>query len=156
MVRARPIVLTNGDYLLPVYRETGNNHEWVGADTASFFFRKRKGTDRWVATKLIHSHEGNLQPSVVQITDNYLVAYCRRGGGYGKKDHGKLVRTESRDGGFTWSPGVDSRFPNPNAATDFIKLRNGHLLLVYNDNAPINAHAADHRDFDRRRQELAV
>jgi predicted neuraminidase len=23
--------------------------------------------------------------------------------------------------------------PNPNAAVDFLKLRNGHLLLVYND-----------------------
>ena len=32
-------------------------------------------------------------------------------------------------------PGKESQFPNPNAATDFIKLRNGHLLLVYNDNA---------------------
>ncbi|PYK97385.1 MAG: hypothetical protein DME19_16530, partial [Verrucomicrobia bacterium] len=24
-------------------------------------------------------------------------------------------------------------FPNPNAAVDFIRLRNGHLLLVYNN-----------------------
>jgi len=43
------------------------------------------------------------------------------------------VRSESRDGGYPWSPGQESAFPNPNAATDFIKLRNGHLLLVYND-----------------------
>ncbi|MBI1790621.1 MAG: exo-alpha-sialidase, partial [Acidobacteria bacterium] len=40
---------------------------------------------------------------------------------------------ESTDGGRTWSEGRDSSFPNPNAAVDFIKLRNGHLLLVYND-----------------------
>jgi predicted neuraminidase len=45
-----------------------------------------------------------------------------------------LIRSESHDGGFTWSPGTASHFPNPNAATDFIKLQNGHLLLVYNDN----------------------
>lgn len=47
---------------------------------------------------------------------------------------GFLVRTESRDGGFTWSDGTDSQFPNPNAGADFIKLANEHLLLVYNDN----------------------
>jgi predicted neuraminidase len=70
----------------------------------------------------------------VQITDDYLVAYCRRAGGYGSNDHGRLIRSESHDGGFTWSPGTESQFPNPNAATDIIRLRNGHLLLVYNDN----------------------
>ena len=30
MVRNRPIVLTNGDYLLPVYHETGHDTEMVG------------------------------------------------------------------------------------------------------------------------------
>ncbi len=44
-----------------------------------------------------------------------------------------MVRTESQDGGRTWSPGVDSPFPNPNAAVDFIRLQSGHHLLVYND-----------------------
>jgi predicted neuraminidase len=134
MVRSRPIVLNNGDYLLPVYRETGNDQEFVAHDTGSYFYRMKKGTHDWVPTKLIHSSYGNLQPSVVQITDDYLVAYSRRAGGYGPKDHGRLIRSESHDGGLTWSDGTESKFPNPNAATDFIKLRNGHLLLVYNDN----------------------
>lgn len=133
MVRSRPIVLNNGDYLLPVYHETGNDREFVGADTTSFFFRKKKGSDEWVPTKKISSRLGNLQPSVVQITDDYLIAYCRRGGGYLPQPDGFVVRTESRDGGLTWSEGKDSQFPNPNSAIDFIKLNNGHLLLVYND-----------------------
>jgi predicted neuraminidase len=134
MVRARPIALASGDYLLPVYHETGHDREFVGADTASFFYRKKKGATDWVPTKPIHSKFGNLQPSVVQISDTYLVAYSRRGGGYEQQDGGHLVRSESRDGGSSWSAGTESAFPNPNAATDFIKLQNGHLLLVYNDN----------------------
>ena len=79
---------------------------------------------------------GNIQPSVAQITNDYLVAYCRRGGGYGPGTEGFVVRTESRDGGRTWSEGRETQFPNPNAAVDFLKLRNGHLLLVYN-NSPL-------------------
>ena len=134
MVRARPIALDNGDYLLPVYHETGHDREFVGPDTASFFYRKKKGKTDWVPTRPIHSRFGNLQPSVVQISDAYLVAYSRRGGGYEQHDGGHLVRSESRDGGNTWSDGTESAFPNPNAATDFIRLQNGHLLLVYNDN----------------------
>lgn len=62
-----------------------------------------------------------------------MIAYCRRGGDYKSRPDGWLVRAESRDGGRTWSEGQDSEFPNPNAVVDFIKLRNDHLLLVYND-----------------------
>lgn len=133
MVRAAPIVLNNGDYLLPIYHETGNDRENVGADTTSLFLRRNAKTGEWSETNRVTSRIGNLQPSAVQLTDDYLVAYSRRGGGYDGQEDGWLVRSESRDGGKTWSEGKDSQFPNPNAAADFIKLRNGHLVLVYND-----------------------
>ena len=134
MVRNRPIVLNDGNYMLPVYRETGHDPEIVGAESASLFLRFDPKTKAWTKTNEVHSKIGNIQPAPVQIDDNYLVAYCRRGGGYTKEWKGYLVRTESRDGGRTWSEGKDSQFPNPNSAVDFLKLRNGHLMLVYNDN----------------------
>ena len=133
MVRAHPIVLNDGDYLLPIYHETGHDREMVGADTTSLFLRYDPRSNRWTETNRIRSSRGNLQPAVVQITDKDLVCYCRRGGGYDPTRDGYLIRSESHDGGRTWSEGKDSAFPNPNAAVDFIKLRNGHLLLVYND-----------------------
>ncbi len=133
MVRSKPIVLHDGDYLLPIYHETGADREMVPPDTTSLFLRFNPKTKKWTETNRVRSRMGNLQPAVVQITDEYLVAYCRRGGGYDGAPDGYLVRTESRDGGKTWSEGKDSSFPNPNAAVDFIKLQNGHLLLVYND-----------------------
>jgi predicted neuraminidase len=133
MVRARPIVLNNGDYLLGIYHETGFDRENVGADTTSLFLRYNPKTHEWKESNRIYSRMGNLQPSPVQITDDYLVSYSRRGGGYDEIPDGYLVRSESRDGGYTWSRGTDSQFPNPNSATDFIKLQNGNLLLVYND-----------------------
>ncbi len=133
MVRAAPIVLRNGDYLLPIYHETGNDREKVGADTTSLFLRRNAKSGEWTETNRVKSRLGNLQPAVVQISDECLVAYSRRGGGYDGQEDGWLVRSESRDGGFTWSEGKDSPFPNPNSAADFIRLQNGHLLLVYND-----------------------
>jgi predicted neuraminidase len=44
MVRGKPIVLRNGDYLLPVWKETGFDPEVVGADTVSFFLRYHRAT----------------------------------------------------------------------------------------------------------------
>lgn len=133
MIRSHPIVLHDGDYLLPIYHETGHDREEVGADSTSLFLRYNRKTSTWTETNRITSRIGNIQPAVVQITDDYLVCYCRRGGGYGPCKDGWLVRSESRDGGRTWSKGVETKFPNPNSAVDFIKLANGHLLLVYND-----------------------
>jgi predicted neuraminidase len=132
MVRNRPIVLANGDYLLPVYHETGEDREVVGPDSTSRFLRFHPKTKQWTSSGEIRSAKGNIQPAPVQIDGNRLIAFCRRGGGYGPATDGYVVRAESMDGGHTWSEGKDSPFPNPNSAVDLMKLRSGRLLLVYN------------------------
>ena len=134
MVRAHPIVLQTGEYLLPIYHETGHDTELIGPDTTSFFLRYNPSNKKWSSSKRIRSDFGNLQPAVAQVDDKHLIAYCRRGGGYEPTTEGYLIRSESRDGGHTWSKGTNSSFPNPNSAVDFIKLRSGRLLLVYNHN----------------------
>jgi len=133
MVRNRPIVLSDGSYLLPAYKETGHDTEAVGADSTSLFFRFDPKTKKWSETGRIRSPKGNIQPAPLELAPGHLVAYCRRGGGYDSKEMGYIVKSESKDGGKTWSEGVDSSFPNPNAAVDFLKLQSGNLLLVYND-----------------------
>jgi|tagenome__1003787_1003787.scaffolds.fasta_scaffold20836145_1 predicted neuraminidase len=133
MVRSQPIPLANGDFLLPIYHERGTDKEHVGEASTSLFARFSKKTKQWSFTEEIHSRLGNIQPSVVQFDDNNFLAFCRRGGSYGHVPDGFIVRTESHDGGRTWSPGSDTKFPNPNSAIDLIKLRNGHLVMIYND-----------------------
>jgi predicted neuraminidase len=68
---------------------------------------------------------------------------CRRGGDYEPGNDGYVVKTESRDGGKTWSAGVETEFPNPNASVELIKLRSGNLLFIYNhsmnDRTPLRA-----------------
>jgi predicted neuraminidase len=126
-------VLNNGDYLLPFYHETGEDREMTAADTCSYFLRYNPMSKSWTPTNRIYSKRGNLQAQPVQIDDNHLVAYMRRGGTYGPDPTGVLYKSESHDGGYTWGPGQETEFANPNAACDFIKLRNGHLVLVFND-----------------------
>jgi len=132
MVRGRPELLRNGDFLLPVYIETGEDRERTAATTSSFFLRYNHETKAWTETNRIHSERGNLQAQVAQLDDQYLVAYIRRGGGFEPDETGYVLRSESRDGGFTWTDAKDTEFPNPNSAVDFLRLKNGHLLLVYN------------------------
>ena len=133
MVRNRPIVLSDGDYLLPAYQEFGNDTESVSPETASVFFRYNSKTKQWSQTGRIRSSKGNLQPAVVETAPNRLLALCRRGGNYESTTSGYIIRAESNDGGNTWSDGIDSDLPNPNAAIDLIRLKSGRLMLVFND-----------------------
>ncbi|BCS34727.1 hypothetical protein TBR22_A39530 [Luteitalea sp. TBR-22] len=135
MVRNRPIVLADGSYLLPVYFEDGQDTEQVGPKSTSRFLRfdPKAKAPAWESLGEIRSPRGNIQPAVVEVAPGHLIAYSRRGGGYGPTTDGWLVRGESTDGGRTWSEGRDSAFPNPNSAVDFLKLSSGALLLVYND-----------------------
>jgi predicted neuraminidase len=81
----------------------------------------------------ITARRGCLQPAAAELEPGYLVSYLRRGGDYLPTDDGWIVRSESRDGGKTWTAGTDTRFPNPNSAVDFLKLKSGKLLLVFNE-----------------------
>jgi predicted neuraminidase len=143
MVRSRPILLSDGDYLLPIYHETGEDPEFTAADTTSLFLRFEAKTKRWTESNRVHSHLGNLQPAVVETSPGHLLALCRRAGDYKPRKDGFVVRTESHDGGRTWSAGAETEFPNPNAAIELIRLRNGHLLFVFNnsfdDRTPLTA-----------------
>ncbi len=134
LVRGKPILLADGRYLLPVYREAGEDREFVGEDTVSFGLFYNPATRQWTRGGNIVSRLGNLQPAPAEIAPGHLIAFCRRGGGYGDRPDAWTVYSESRDGGATWSAGRElaNLFPNPNAAVDLLELRNGHLLLIYN------------------------
>lgn len=150
MVRNRPIVLADGDYLLPVYHEVGDDPEAVGAGSTSQFLRYHPPSKTWTKAGVIRSANGNVQPAPVELEPGHLVAYCRRGGGYTPEEKGYIVRAESRDGGATWTEGVDSEFKNPNAAVDFLKLQSGRLLLIFNDSyigrSPLTAAVSEDGD----------
>jgi predicted neuraminidase len=133
MVCNKPIVLHDGHYLLPLYFESGHNTEFTSPESSGLFLNYDPKKREWKQTGKIRSPTGNIQPVPVEVNPSFLIAYVRRGGNFEPTTNGWLIRAESHDGGWTWSPGVNTAFKNPNAAVDFIKLRNGNLLLLYND-----------------------
>lgn len=133
MVRNQPIVLKSGKWILPIYFETGHDTEMTGPDSTSRFLEFDPKSHFWHTIGEIKSAKGNIQPGVVELEKDHLVAYCRRGGNYEPTTSGYIVRAESKDGGRTWTEGKDSAFPNPNAAIELLKLKSGNLLMVYND-----------------------
>lgn len=116
--RTRPLVLEGKRLLLPLYSD-------------GFSFSLMAWTDDWGATwqtsrPLIGA--GNIQPTVVQRRDGSLFAFMRDNGPPPKR----LMQSESRDLGETWSPVIDSDIANPGTGAELIILRNGHWLLINN------------------------
>jgi predicted neuraminidase len=133
MVCNKPIVLHNGHYLLPLYFESGFDTEFTSPESSGLFLHYDPKKNEWKQSSKIRSSTGNIQPVPVEIKPNFLISYIRRGGNFEPTTNGWIIRAESHDGGWTWSPGVNTSFKNPNSSVDFIKLRNGNLLLLYNN-----------------------
>jgi predicted neuraminidase len=70
-----------------------------------------------------------IQPAIAIRKDSTLVAYLRDNG----PPPQRMQRTESADGGLTWSIAKDDLLPNPGAGFDVVTLQDGTWLMVFND-----------------------
>ena len=118
MPRVHPLVLPSGRWLLPLYSDTFSCSIMAISDD-------RGAT--WTASQPLIGF-GNIQASLVRKDDGTIVAFMRDNG-----PHHHIRLSSSSDDGVSWSPVVDSLFPNPGAGIEAIRLANGHWALIYND-----------------------
>lgn len=118
--RARPVVLADGAWLLPVYHE-----EW-----GSRFLRSSDEGGSWTWSDWVVSDPLNIQPAAVELAPGRLLALMRNRG-----PRGMAWMARSDDGGRTWDGPSLTHLRNPDAALDLIRLRGGRLALAYNDSS---------------------
>ncbi|WP_287963073.1 sialidase family protein, partial [Alcanivorax sp.] len=121
LVKAPPVPLENGGWLLPVYHELLNKRGevlWLNDE-----MRLRA---RW----RIGYREAMLQPWLVPLSKTRLLAFLRRA-----SDIPEVFRSESGDGGIHWSLPRVTDLPNPNAAVAVVRRPDGTLLMVGNPTA---------------------
>ena len=70
-----------------------------------------------------------IQATIAIKKDGTLAAYLRDNG----PPPQRMQKTESRDGGLTWSIPKDDILPNPGAGIDMVTLYNGDWLIAFND-----------------------
>lgn len=118
MPRAHPTVLRSGRILVPLYTDGFSCSLMAVSDDVG---------QTWQTSGLLAGDFG-IQPSVVERRDGTLVAFMRTAG-----PHKRILLSESKDQGMTWSLNVPSDLPNPGSGLEVIALRNGHWALVSND-----------------------
>jgi predicted neuraminidase len=120
LVKGRPFLYDDGSVGLPAYHEfAGKFGELLRLDGDGNVVGK---------TRLSHGRYG-IQPTVVARSPRDAVAFLR----YSGEGPGRILATNTRDGGITWSEPRKLTLPNPNAAIDALALASGELLLVFNN-----------------------
>jgi len=118
MPRVHPVALKDGSFLVPLANENFN----LAAMAIT-----RDGGESWTFSRPVPG-AGVTQPSVVQLPDGRLVAFFRDA----TTAH-RIHRSDSSDGGMTWSPVTATSLPNPGGGLEAIALTSGALAIIYND-----------------------
>lgn len=120
VVRTKPLVMDNGEVIFGVENDDDYSRFWITGDNGR----------TWQITGPVEGVK-NLHPTIIQRRDGTLLAYLRPG------DHHCIARAESYDRGRTWTTAVDTDLPNPHAAVDMVKLRDGRVVLAFNDSPDV-------------------
>ena len=71
-----------------------------------------------------------IQPAIVRLPDGRLRMFVRT-----TERIGKIAMADSKDGGRTWTELRNTTLPNPNSGLDAVSLKDGRILMIYNDTA---------------------
>lgn len=135
-VRAPLVVREDGAWLLPIFRCIQRpGQKWNGShDRAAVGISQDQGKT-WVLEDLDQS-TGCVHMGPVSLGGNKLVAVFRR------RQADFVYRTESADGGRTWSVPQATDVPNNNSSVAATTLKDGRIAMICN---PVNAEMSSDR-----------
>jgi predicted neuraminidase len=122
-VKNKPIVLSDGDWLAPASLESAECWQ-VCVDRSA----DRGATWRLsapLATDASIAGAGVIQPALWESTPGSVHMLTRSTGG-------RICRSDSRDGGRTWTTVTPTELPNNNSGIDLARLPDGRLALACN------------------------
>jgi predicted neuraminidase len=125
LVRNKPIYASDGRIGLPVYHEMALKYPqmlWLTPGP--------NGTVQDYRMRNLSAETGLIQPALVPLDGDRVLMMLRD-----RSAERSLHTAISGDNGWTWSNAAPIDLPNPDAAVDALRMRDGRILLVYNHGA---------------------
>ena len=136
-IREKPLVQSNGTIISGssvesyhawaawIERSTDNGETWVKHGPLTY---PNAGEPPLPPPSSTDWSSGIIQPVVIPFGSKYLRMYARS-----TENIGHIITADSTDDGITWSATRALNLPNPNSAIDAVRLRDGRIVMVYND-----------------------
>ncbi len=121
----KPARLSDGGWCVPIY------YEMMGKFTELLWLPGDGGARNAVTTRPFGITKA-FQPALVPLSARTALLACRD---FSRQQKVQLSRTE--DAGRSWSTPAPSALPNPNSGLDAIRLRDGRVLLAFNDSTVV-------------------
>jgi predicted neuraminidase len=129
-IRGRFVRRADGAWMMPIFRCISRpGQRWNGShDTAAIGVSHDDG-QTWTMSEVPGSI-GSVHMTIVPLDGDQMVAFYRR------RQSDFVHRSESYDGGLTWSAPGPTDVPNNNSSINVIRLQDGRLAMLCN---PISA-----------------
>lgn len=129
-VRAPVITREDGAMLLPLFLcKAKPGTKWNGSHDTAALAISADGGKTWRTVDVPNSF-GCVHMTIVPLEGTHMVAFFRR------RQADFVYRTESHDGGETWSVPEATDVPNNNSSINAIRLKDGRIALLCN---PVSA-----------------
>lgn len=122
-VKNKPIITSDGTWIAPASIETQTDWDVfvdISKDQGKTWNNIMVPRDR-----CRFEGKGLIQPTLWESQPGVIHMLIRSTEGF-------IYRSDSEDNGATWSVAYPIDLPNNNSGIDLVKMKNGHLILVYN------------------------
>lgn len=157
-IKDKPLVLDDGtivsgtsvesysSWAVWIDRSTDNGKTWKKIGPITVSSQNTQSQPARAEPEQEHVH-GIIQPAIVSLGKEHLRLYARS-----TSDIARICVADSFDNGLTWTQARPIDIPNPNSGIDAVGLRDGRVVLVYNNSTknrtPLNlAISADGEHF---------
>lgn len=128
-IRAKPLVEEDGTIVSGTSVESYHAWAcWIERSTDNARTWTRYGPIEAAGAAPAGERHGIIQPVVVPMGGGKLRIYTRS-----TPSIGRISVADSNDNGLTWTPARPTDLPNPNSGIDLVRLRDGRLVLIYNE-----------------------
>lgn len=119
------LVTLDHEWIFPTYRSASPGITTNAQNDISIVKISKDNGTTWSDCEVPNSG-GLVQMNIIKLTPDHLIAFFR------SRYADWIYRSQSSDG-CNWSSPVPTQLPNNNASIQVVKLKDGHLVLVFNN-----------------------